>query len=1260
MTEHQHEYVRRLFDLVLDVPAAQREAILDRECGGDDGLKQRILAMIEAAEDSKFLVDAPDATADITATAKVPTGEHAGQSIDRYKLLQPIGEGGFGTVWMAEQREPVKRRVALKVIKLGMDTKQVIARFEAERQALAMMDHPNIAKVLDAGTTETGRPFFIMELVKGVPILEYCDTERLDTEARLSLFMQVCHAIQHAHQKGIIHRDIKPSNVLVTLHDGVPVPKVIDFGIAKATNFELTEKTLFTLHRHMIGTPAYMSPEQMEMSGLDIDTRSDIYSLGVLLYELLTGTTPFTNDEIAQAGLDGLRRLIREVDPPKPSTRLSSLGDTAQSTAQLRRSDPRRLLSAVRGDLDWIIMRCLEKDRTRRYETANGLAADVLRHLDDEPVEAGPPSTGYRLRKFARRNRGQVATAAAVVLALAIGLGAAVWQAGVARQEAEAARAAEAEKSRLAEAEAAARRIADERAAEAQTERAKAVAAKEQIEYNSYVSNVQLAGEAMENRQFDRVRQRLEACPEHLRGWEWHWLNATADSSIAELVGHTAAITSAAFSPDGTRIVTTSMDFTARVWDVATGEAIVELVGHKSPIHFAEFNPDSNRIVTVPRAELGTLTDAARLWDTETGELLAELSGHTSPLTHARFSPDGTRLVTASWDRTARIWDTATGQLLTILTGHKYGVTHTEFSPDSNRVFTFGLEDSVRVWNAATGELLAELAESSTGGGPRDFAAKAESFAKSFGSANGGISFIAFNPDGTRYVVMPGVWGETPRIYDVATGVMLTELAGHTGWRNFATFSADGSRIVTATGDETARVWDPVSGALLVELVGHTKGVVSADFSKDNSRIVTASSDGTARIWDASTGRMLGELFGHAEMVTSAVFSPDGARILTTSMNGTARIWDATVGTPAWERDMRHPRRRVKFAAFDSDGSRIITAGHDGAATVWDVKTGSILSVFAGPPSALNSASFGPDGTRIVTASDDDTAWVWNIKNITMETRLVGHVDDVESAVFNQRGTQIVTGSSDATARVWDSATGDLYREISGHTGRVNTAAFSSDGTRIVTASDDGTARIWDASTGQSLILLWDQMFPVRSAAFNPDGTWVVAASDDFTARVWDAATGNVLVELTGHTGPVNSAAFSPDGTRIITVSDDQTARVWDAATGRALGELKRHILPVESGEFSPDGTQIITASRDGTVRVWDSVPYRDRYPAIKTARESLERVRPLVHARLDRGESLESIRSWAASDRSLAEVDRRAYLIVTQALLDGREHPTR
>jgi len=424
MSPERHLRAKEIFLAVCELPPEQRAAHLDEACGSDAGLRREV--------DDLLAFDLP--------ASEPPSEKRPPERIGNFHLLQKLGEGGMGEVWEAEQEGPVRRRVAFKVIKWGMDTKEVLARFESERQALALMNHPNIAKAFEAGSTDEGRPFFVMEYVRGIPLTDYCDAQRLRTSDRLQLFVQVCEGVQHAHQKGVIHRDIKPSNILVAVEDGRPVPKIIDFGVAKATSQRLTERTLFTELGQWIGTPEYMSPEQAELTGLDVDTRSDVYSLGVVLYELLAGTQPFEAHDLRTAGFDEMRRRIREEEPPKPSTKVSSLGDASRVAAERRRTDSHGLARTLRGDLDWIVMRAMEKDRTRRYSSPSDLATDVGRYLRDQPVEASPPSTSYRARKFIRRHRFGVTAGAMVFAALIAGVVGTTTGIIRARSEAETAR----------------------------------------------------------------------------------------------------------------------------------------------------------------------------------------------------------------------------------------------------------------------------------------------------------------------------------------------------------------------------------------------------------------------------------------------------------------------------------------------------------------------------------------------------------------------------------------------------------------------------------------------------------------------------------------------------------------------------------------------------------------------------------------------------------------------------------------------------
>jgi WD40 repeat protein len=1216
-----------IYNAALAFSAAERAAYLAGACGDDLPLRQQVEALLRAHEAPPGSVPQPSGVAAGGTIIITPIDETAGTVIGRYKLLQQIGEGGCGVVYMAQQEQPVRRRVALKVIKLGMDTKEVIARFEAERQALALMDHPNIAKVFEAGATETGRPYFVMELVKGVPITRYCDENNLSTVTRLGLFILVCQAIQHAHQKGIIHRDIKPSNILVADHDGVPVPKVIDFGIAKATTDQrLTDKTLFTAFEQFIGTPAYMSPEQAKLSGLDIDTRSDIYSLGVLLYELLMGKTPFEAQWMLAEGLDEIRRIIREEEPVRPSTRLHTLDAAEQTTvAKHRQSDAPKLVHLIRGDLDWIVMKCLEKDRGRRYETANGLAMDIQRHLQNEPVTAFPPGNLYRFQKMVRRNKLAFGAAGAVAVSLILGLAISSFL-FIREKEARAS-------------EATMRRQAEDANKQAQTEAARAEAAsldaksaeqkakEKEIEAKTTLS----ASEFLQGSRALSEGHPSDALAYLARSFSDDPANEAALTSMATLLeSHSwmaptvllKPVTSAQFSPDGKRIVTASDDGTARVWDAQNGQPVTGPLQHGHKVTSAQFSPDGMRIVTAA-------WDQARVWDAQSGQPLTEPMQHDGLVTSAQFSPDGSRIVTVRgstvvvWDAQsgrqltelhhravafvnsvqfspdgkriltasglmARIWDAQNGKSLTEPLLHNSVVNSAQFSPDGKRVVTASRDGMARVWDAESGQQLTDPLRNSTA-----------------------VSSAQFSPDGTRIVT--GTWGGTVRIWDAQSGKLLPGFLNLDNRVNSAQFSPDGKRILTASG-AVARVWDAQSGKPLTEYLQHDSVVSSAQFSPDGRRILTASRDGTARVWDAQNGQPpLTEILKHGSRVTSAQFSPDGSRIVTASDDGSARVWDAQSGQPLTD-PLKHASPLVS-AQFSPDGKRIVTASRDQTARVWDAQTGKPLTEPMIHPSILNSAQFSPDGKRIVTATSEGTAWVWDAQTGKPLTEPLKHRSRVNSAQFSPDGKRIITASQDGTARVWDAQSGRQLTELQhGTFVSVSSAQFSPDGKRILTVSRDGTAPLWDAQSGQQLTQLAGD---VMSAQFSPDGKRVLTVSGT-TARVWDAQSGQPLTEPLQHNNSVTSAQFSPDGRRIVTATFGGGARVWDAQTGQQLMEALIHVRAARPGEltrganggtvvpvrwtassacFSPDGKRIVTEADDGTARVWDVAPSQENHP---------------------------------------------------------------
>jgi WD40 repeat protein/serine/threonine protein kinase len=1160
----QLDKLETIFDRARQLPSpAEQAEYLAAACGGDEQMRKRVETMLrDDARAQEFLepgAEAREEDAKLGLEGSIRVAETKlegpGTVIGRYKLLEKLGEGGMGVVYMAQQEEPVRRRVALKIIKLGMDTKQVVARFEAERQALALMDHPNIAKVLDGGATDTGRPYFVMELVQGVPITEFCDRNRLPARERIKLFITVCQAIQSAHQKGIIHRDLKPTNILVTLDGGVPMPMVIDFGVAKATQQKLTEKTVFTNYATMIGTPAYMSPEQAEMSRLDVDTRSDIYGLGVLLYELLTGTTPFPEKRLRSASYREMQRIILEEEPERPSTRLSTLqGEQRSLVARNRGASELALGRVFADDLDWIVMKCLEKDRARRYETANGLAADLKRHLNNEPVVARPPSTAYRLRKAWRRNKLAFTAAAVMAGALVVGTGVSSWQAIVASR----ARNAENQQRLAAQTERDKSQAAQKEAEQAK-ERATSVSIEAQ--HQLYVAKMNLAQQAWDENNIGQLRQLLEDTQDSpYRGFEWYYWQPKTHLALKTLRGHLDVVKSVAFSPDGQRIVTGSLDNTAKVWDVANGRELLTLKGHSLGIRSVAFSPDGQRIVT------GSEDNTAKVWEAASGRELLTLRGHTYAIRSVAFSPDGQRIVTGSDDQTAKVWDAASGRELLTVKGHSSPIWSVAFSPDGQRIVTGSSDTTAKVWKAASGTNLFTLRVH-----------------------NSWILSVAFSPDGQRIVT--GSEDQIVKVWDAASGKELLTLKGHGGRVLCVAFSPDGQRIVTGSGDNTAKVWEAASGTNLFTLKGHSSGINSVAFSPDGQRIVTGSEDQTAKIWEAANREELLTLRGHTNEIISVAFSPDGQRIVTGSDDQTAKVWEAASGTNLLT--LKGHSDQVSSVAFSPDGQRIVTGSWDKTAKVWEAASGRELLTLKGHSGLVMSVAFSPDGQRIVTGSLDETAKVWEAASGTNLLTLKGHSDAVVAVAFSPDGQRIVTGSWDNTAKVWEAASGRELLTLKGHSDMIRSVAFSPNGQRIVTGSLDETAKVWEAASGTNLFTLKGHSGRVLCAAFSPDGRRIVTGGGDNIAKVWEAASGATLLTLKGHSLGIRSVAFSPDGQRILTGSRDDTAKVWEAARPEQVAAWQeeervaaQHLAALERERTAEQERQRVARLRD-SIKQW-------------------------------------------------------------------------
>ncbi|MCI0534563.1 MAG: protein kinase, partial [Verrucomicrobiales bacterium] len=917
---------------------SERAAYLAQACGADAELRGRVEAMLGDAEAAEAYFGPEKETAAGHSNALVSEGP--GVLIGRYKLLQKIGEGGMGVVYMAEQREPVTRKVALKIIKLGMDTRQVVARFEAERQALALMDHPNIARVLDGGATETGRPYFVMELVQGAPITEFCNKNKLPALERIKLFMAVCQAIQSAHQKGIIHRDLKPSNVLVTLHNSQPMPKVIDFGVAKATNQKLTEKTLFTNFATIIGTPAYMSPEQAEMSSMDVDTRSDIYSLGVLLYELLTGTTPFPEKRLCSAGYNEMRRIILEEEPERPSTRLTKTRAAASAADCAAKSALRISESAIDADLDWIVMKCLEKDRSRRYETASGLAADLQRHMNNQPVLARPPSAAYQLGKAFQRNRLAFTAVLAVAVALVLGIIGSSWQA---------IRAANAERvqNRLRHEAELARVQESHLRGQAERERQRAEDKELTARRYLYDSQIKLAHQALLENRLGRALELLNAQrpgpgQQDLRGWEWRYLwRACRSDELRTISRHSGPASAVAFSPDGQWIASGDESGILKICQASQPAEQREF--SMGSIHDLAFSPDGEWLATAAES----VVNLRPFRDPDKVSTLP----HPRRVYAVAFSPDGLRLATV-WGDQASIWNVASGKEISRFTPLAPRFTHElAFSPD-NETLAIGLgHGQISLWNLSSNAPLGLL--------------QGHRYIR---GGNQVVTALSFSPDGA--LLVSGGWDKTIKVWNLPEGNLVADIPAHGAWVSDLAFSPDGKVLASVSADQTIKLWDTRTWQTAGTLRGHAQPISSVASAPDNKSLATSADDGAVKLWSVDQRSLPLDSFPLAGNGASMALSEDGGWLFAEYFDRSFLIVEtATMKTNRYA----YPLPNYFNGAVAPGGEIVALATHDGHVVIYGLRPTALEELARAKAHAgkINYLAFSRDAKLLVTAGED-------------------------------------------------------------------------------------------------------------------------------------------------------------------------------------------------------------------------------------------------------------------------------------------------
>jgi WD40 repeat protein/tetratricopeptide (TPR) repeat protein len=1049
-------------------------------------------------------------------------------AIPGYEVLGELGRGGMGVVYRARQVK-LNRLVALKMILSGAHAgPQELARFRSEAEAVARLQHPNIVQVYEVGEHQ-GLPFFSLEFCPGGSLDKKLAGTPMPPQQAAALVQVLARAMHAAHQRRVVHRDLKPANVLLA-DDGTP--KVTDFGLAKKL-----DEAGQTHSGAVMGTPSYMAPEQAAGKIQEVGPAADEYALGALLYECLTGRPPFK----AATAVDTLMQVVHQEPVP-----------------------PRQLNPAVPRDLETVCLKCLEKDRGRRYGTAQELADELGRFLAGQEVRARPVGAVEHAWRWCRRNRVVATLLLLVAILLSLGIGAGTYSAALAKgrtrlekalEEARDARGtAEAEKERAdGEAREARRQKATAELASAEAERQK-----QRAEQFRHVNQLHLANREWESGNVPRAQELLETTRKDFRGWEYDYLNTLINDPQRTLRGHTDGVTSVCFRGDGRRLVSGSADRTVKVWDTHTGQEVLSLKGHTEQVNSVAVSGDGKRIAS------GGKDQTVRLWDAATGREILTLKGHTKDVSSVAFSPDGKRLASASFDGTVRVWDAATGREAFTLKGHAEEVHSVAFSPDGKRLASAGADRTVRVWDAATGREVLSL----TG-------------------HTGFVFSVAFSPEGGR--LASGGDDRMVRIWDARTGNELLALKGHTSFVFGVTFSPDGRRLASASFDQTVRVWDAWTGQEALALKGHTGFVFGVAFSPDGKCLASGGAlDQTVKVWDAAARQQPLTLKGHTGPVSSVAFSPDGKRLVSGGDDQTVRVWDAAAGQEILT--LKGHTEVVNSVAVSGDGRCIASGSKDQTVRLWDAATGREVLTLKGHTKDVLSVAFSPDGKRLASASQDKTVKVWDARTGQEAVSLTGHTGDVFGVCFSPDGKRLASaGGGDRTVRIWDAVTGREILTLNNvHDLAVSVVAFSPDGSRLASAGLDGTVRVREARTGRELLTLKGHAGLVHSVAFSPDGRRLVSGGDDRTVRVWDAAFGQEVLSLRGHANNISGVAFNPDGKSIASGSWDQTVKVWGAAAGPEVLSLRGHTDQVSGVAFSPDSKRLISTDSKRNRIVWD------------------------------------------------------------------------